>query len=141
MNAAGASGESAPTWMLSCNRSAGPWCAARGRRRGQAGSYPDVTQIDDGDRHAGIEEGVHMRRLVVVLLGATVVLGGCATGEDWANWQGGGAHFASSDHLYFSVRNSMGRSPQVTRRDIEAARAEGWWGEPVTVQQDQILER
>lgn len=82
-----------------------------------------------------------MQRRVCVVLGVMLLLGGCATGEEWATWQSGGAHFASTDHLYFSVRNSMGRSPQVTRRDIEAARTEGWWGAPVTVKQEQILER
>jgi hypothetical protein len=30
---------------------------------------------------------------------------------------------------------------RVTRADVEAARAENWWGRPVTVGQDQIIER
>ncbi len=81
------------------------------------------------------------RRRVYVILGAMLLLGGCATGEEWKTWQSGGAHFASSDHLYFSVRNSLGKSPQVTRQDIQAARSEGWWGAPVTVGQEQILDR
>ena len=81
------------------------------------------------------------RRWVCVILGAMLLIGGCATKEEWATWQSGGGHFASSDHLYFSVRNSMGRSPQVTRKDIEKARAEGWWGDPVTVSQEQIVDR
>jgi len=29
---------------------------------------------------------------------------------------------------------------RVTRADVEAARAENWWGRPVTVSQDQIIE-
>jgi hypothetical protein len=82
-----------------------------------------------------------MLRRVCVVLGATLLLGGCATGEEWKTWQDGRAHFASTDHLYFSVRNSVGKSPQVTRKDIETARTEGWWGAPVTVKQEQILER
>ncbi|MGH7308245.1 MAG: hypothetical protein ACREK6_06085 [Candidatus Rokuibacteriota bacterium] len=81
------------------------------------------------------------RRSVGVVLGAMLLLGGCATGEEWERWKTGGAHFASTDHLYFSVRNSMGKAPKVTRQDIQAARAEGWWGAPVTVSQEQILER
>ena len=30
---------------------------------------------------------------------------------------------------------------RVTRADVEAARAENWWGRPVTVDQDQLIER
>jgi hypothetical protein len=29
----------------------------------------------------------------------------------------------------------------VTRQDIALARDEGWWGKPITVSQEQILER
>jgi hypothetical protein len=29
----------------------------------------------------------------------------------------------------------------VTRQDVAMARNEGWWGKPVTVSQEQILER
>jgi hypothetical protein len=46
-----------------------------------------------------------------------------------------------SGHLYFSVRNREETVPSVTRHDIARARAEGWWGSPVTVRQEDILER
>ncbi len=52
-----------------------------------------------------------------------------------------GAHFASGDHLSFSIRNTEGREARVTRTQLTAARDEGWWGKPVTVNQDRILER
>jgi len=35
----------------------------------------------------------------------------------------------------------QGEQKRVTRADVEAARAESWWGRPVTVSQDQVIER
>ena len=80
-----------------------------------------------------------LRLLMVggVLLAAT----GCATSEEWATWKQHPTHFASGDHLFFSTRNKEGGSPRVTRQDIALAREEGWWGKPITVSQEQILER
>jgi hypothetical protein len=91
---------------------------------------------------AGVAEGVHMqRRFVVVLLGAVVALAGCASSEEWGSWKSQGAHFASAEHLYFSVRNREAAAARVSRQDVARAREEGWWGRPVTVDQEQILER
>jgi hypothetical protein len=90
---------------------------------------------------AVVDEGVPMqRRLVVLLLGGVIALAGCASSEEWATWNGQGSHFASADHLYFSVRNREAAA-RVTRQDVARAREEGWWGRPVTVGQEQILER
>jgi hypothetical protein len=75
--------------------------------------------------------------LTVVALSAT----GCATGEEWNTWYTHRTHFASYEHMGFSVRNTEGSSPKVTRQDIALARDEGWWGKPITVSQEQILER
>lgn len=72
---------------------------------------------------------------------ALVALGGCATSEEWATWKSHPTHFASGSHMGFSLRNREGSQPRVTRQDIAAARDEGWWGKPVTVSQEQILER
>jgi hypothetical protein len=36
---------------------------------------------------------------------------------------------------------NQGDQKRVTRADVEAARAESWWGRPVTVSQDQVMER
>jgi len=80
-----------------------------------------------------------LKRFAVPLLGAAMLLAGCATGEEWGTWKNQGAHFASADHMYFSVRNTG--PAKVTRQDINTARTEGWWGRPVTVSQEQILER
>ena len=74
--------------------------------------------------------------------GALVAATGCATGEEWGIWRSNGAHFASGDHMFFSVRNrDSAATKTVTRKDITLARDQGWWGKPITVNQDQILER
>jgi hypothetical protein len=77
------------------------------------------------------------------LLVSAVVLAtaGCATREEWNTWYTHRTHFASYDHMGFSVRNTEGSAPKVTRQDIALARSEGWWGKPITVGQEQILER
>jgi hypothetical protein len=78
----------------------------------------------------------------LLLLGGTLVaVAGCATSEEWATWREHPTHFASGEHLGFSVRNRETNSPRVTRQDVAAARDEAWWGRSVTVGQEQILER
>ena len=78
-----------------------------------------------------------------LLLAGTVLLAasGCASSEEWQTWREHPTHFASGDHLFFSTRNSEGSAPRVTRQDIAMARDQGWWGKPITVSQEQILER
>jgi hypothetical protein len=84
-----------------------------------------------------------MRRLARLILvgGALVAVAGCASSEEWRTWREHPTHFASGDHMSFSVRNKEGGTPRVTRQDIGKARAEAWWGKPITVSQEQILER
>jgi hypothetical protein len=84
--------------------------------------------------------GIDRSRLLLVggVLLATV---GCATGEEWATWKSHPTHFASGDHMFFSVRNREGSSPHVTRQNVAMARDEAWWGKAITVSQEQILER
>ncbi|HSB60512.1 MAG TPA: hypothetical protein VLI67_02255 [Vicinamibacteria bacterium] len=78
----------------------------------------------------------------VLLVAAGLLLtAGCATSEEWTTWKEHSTHFASGEHLFFSTRNREGAAPRVTRQDIALARTESWWGKPVTVNQDQILER
>jgi len=83
--------------------------------------------------------GANGRRLLVGT--ALLLSAGCATTDEWATWKQNSAHFASIEHYRFSMRNRPGTSPQVTRADLDAARAQNWWGRPITVRQDQILER
>jgi hypothetical protein len=80
-----------------------------------------------------------VRRLL--LAGAILAAAGCATTEEWATWKEHRSHFASGDHMFFSVRNREGTAAKVTRNDVAMARTESWWGKPITVSQEQILER
>ncbi len=85
-----------------------------------------------------------MRPLGLRLLligGALLVTTGCATSEEFATWRAHNTHFASGAHMGFSLRNTEGSAPRVTRRDVALARDESWWGKPITVSQEQILER
>jgi hypothetical protein len=80
--------------------------------------------------------------LSLALIGtAFLFLSGCATGQEWATWKAHPAHFASGEHLLFSIRNRDGEPPRVTREDVRMARAESWWGKPITVNTNEILER
>ena len=79
--------------------------------------------------------------LLLLAGGLLVSTVGCASNEEWTTWKAHPTHFASGDHMFFSVRNKEGAAPQVKRQDIAMAREEGWWGKPVTVSQEQILER
>ena len=78
---------------------------------------------------------------VVLAVVALAGLAGCASGQEWSTWYDHRTHFASGEHMFFSVRNKEGKAPRVTRKDIALARDEGWWGKPITVSQEQILER
>ena len=82
-----------------------------------------------------------MRLRLLLVGGALMAVTGCATGEEWATWKAHPTHFASGEHMFFSVRNGEGSAPKVTRQDIALARDEGWWSKPITVCQEQILER
>jgi hypothetical protein len=73
--------------------------------------------------------------LLVVIAGT----GACATSEQWSEWRRHSSHFASGDHLWFSVHN-QGERPRVSRQDIQLASAQSWWGDPVVVRPDQIFE-
>jgi hypothetical protein len=79
--------------------------------------------------------------LAGTLMLVAMAVAGCATGEEWAAWKSHPAHFASAEHMVFSVRNREGGTPTVARTDIALAGSEGWWGKTVTVGQEQILER
>jgi hypothetical protein len=80
-----------------------------------------------------------LRLGTIVLLAALLGAAGCATQTELAAWKAHTTHFASGDHLTFSVRNDARSTPVVTRADVDRARDEQWWGDPVTVSQDAIL--
>lgn len=75
-----------------------------------------------------------------LVLSIAVIASGCATSEEWAEWRSHSSHFASGQHATFSLKNREGTAPRVARGDIEAARAENWWGKAITVSPDQIFQ-
>ena len=80
-----------------------------------------------------------LRSLIITAI--ALLATACASGDEWKTWREHPTHFASGDHMTFSVKNREGAKPRVTRDDIAKARGEGWWGKPVTVSSDQILEK
>jgi hypothetical protein len=79
-------------------------------------------------------------RIGVILVAVAVGASACATSQQWSEWDKHSSHFASGDHLWFSLHNRSGEAPRVTRRDVQLASAQSWWGEPVVVRPDQIFE-
>lgn len=73
-----------------------------------------------------------------MLLVFTVLITGCATSQEWAEWKQHPSHFASGDHAFFSVRHREGATARVTRSDMATARSESWWGKAITVSSDEI---
>jgi hypothetical protein len=84
-----------------------------------------------------------MRRLGVwfVAVPVALVLTGCATTEEWATWKSHSTHFASGEHMKFSMQSGEKAATKVTRRDIALASDQAWWGRAITVEPGQILER
>ena len=80
--------------------------------------------------------------ILATLLVGSVMLAvvGCATSEEWAEWKAHSAHFASGNHVGFSLRNAEGAPPQVSRTDVAIARTESWWGKAITVSPEQIIQ-
>ena len=77
-----------------------------------------------------------------VIITSLVLAAGCATTDEWGTWREHPTHFASGRHLEFSMRNCCdGTAQRVRRHDLAQASVEGWWGKPITVPTDQILER
>jgi hypothetical protein len=64
-----------------------------------------------------------------LLLGFVLVSSGCAaTHREWEVWRNHPTHFASNDHLGFSVSRAVGAGPEVTPALMDKAKAQGWWG-------------
>ena len=77
-------------------------------------------------------------RFGLVLLGAVVTATGCASSQQWQEWQSHSTHFASGNHMTFSLRNQGSRT-RVSRQDQRMAATQAWWGDPVVVRDDQIF--
>jgi hypothetical protein len=80
-----------------------------------------------GQRLAG---GGGMERLQwwLLLLSAVMFsMSGCASFTDWQTWAEHRSHYASSDHLAFSMKNHPTKA-SISDRDTETATREEWWG-------------
>jgi hypothetical protein len=80
-------------------------------------------------------------RQLLVMGTSLLLVGGCASSEEWNTWRSNTSHFQSKEHFDFSMRNSGDSKGTVTRNDVAMAQTQNWFGLPVTVSQDQILER
>ena len=77
---------------------------------------------------------------VLLALSAAAGLGtGCASQAEWNRWASHSSHFASSEHLRFSVLNQdLTTTPRVTRGDLREARTQSWWGDHVVMRPKQL---
>ena len=81
---------------------------------------------------------VSARTVLVAALALGTVA--CASADEWREWKRHSSHFASGEHGLFSIRNRDGSPNRVTRQDVGLARAQSWWGKPVTVVLSEIVD-
>ena len=63
------------------------------------------------------------------MLGVVLLSTGCAaTHREWEVWRAHPTHYATGNHLAFSMGNVVGGAPRVTPEMMETAKSEGWWG-------------
>jgi hypothetical protein len=70
----------------------------------------------------------NLRWWLVLIAAVMFSMSGCASAQDWAYWREHPTHFASGDHLTFSMRNDSVYHPSVTEADRKLAQEHGWWG-------------
>lgn len=64
-----------------------------------------------------------------LMLGFVVLSTGCAaTHREWEVWRAHPTHFATDNHLAFSMSNAVGAAPRVTPELMDRAQTEAWWG-------------
>jgi hypothetical protein len=69
------------------------------------------------------------RNWLPLTLGFLLVTTGCAaTHLEWEVWRAHPTHFATDNHLGFSMSNAVGAAPRVTPELMDRAKAESWWG-------------
>lgn len=79
-------------------------------------------------------------RTGLLLLAFALAGTACATPEQWAVWRQHSSHFASGNHLWFSLHHQgENPTPRVSQRDLDQARAQSWWGDPIVVRPDQLF--
>jgi hypothetical protein len=78
----------------------------------------------------------------LILAGATILGAGCASQKQWTDWKQHSTHFASGDHMWFSMTHQTQKTPPgVARKDVDTARGQSWWGDQVAVRQSQLSQR
>lgn len=70
----------------------------------------------------------HKVRRAAALAALALGVSACASSKEWRTWSEHTTHFASGDHLGFSMRNRDSREPRVAAQDTKAAADETWWG-------------
>ena len=77
-----------------------------------------------------------------LIVAVSLLMGSCASKDDWSMWRSHATHFASGEHGFFSMRNNKdGSNPKVYRSDIEDSRQQNWWGlYAITVSPSQIFQ-
>jgi hypothetical protein len=68
------------------------------------------------------------RNWLPMVLALVLVSTGCATQREWTTWREHPTHFATDNHLAFSVTNAVAGAPRVTPELMAQAKGEGWWG-------------
>ena len=69
------------------------------------------------------------RIFLPLLLGSVLLSTGCAaTQREWEVWRAHPTHYATTNHMTFSLGNAVGGAPRVTPEMVDMARSEGWWG-------------
>jgi hypothetical protein len=69
------------------------------------------------------------RSFLPLILGLVLVSTGCAaTHREWEVWRAHPTHYATDDHLAFSMKNMVGAAPRVTPELMDQAKGQGWWG-------------
>jgi hypothetical protein len=81
-----------------------------------------------------------LRWWLLLIAAVMFSMSGCASSQDWAFWRAHPTHFASGEHLTFSVRsdadyhygnghgNGNGPGDALTDQEVALAQDEGWWG-------------
>jgi len=86
-----------------------------------------------------------MRRatsVLPILVGVAILAVGCASQKQWSDWKLHSTHFASGDHMWFSLTHQTQKTPpSVARKDVDNARGQSWWGDQVSVRQSQLSQR
>jgi hypothetical protein len=83
-----------------------------------------------------------LRWWLLLIAAVMFSMSGCASSQDWAFWRAHPTHFASGEHMAFSLRhhdngydlggngsgNANGSDQRITDAEMALAQDEGWWG-------------